>query len=151
MTKSRFKKMPEDRFNRSAVLKRVVDGDTLDVEIDLGWSMTLKERVRLAGVDTPEINNKVEKEAGKWVKSEVAELFKEETPLIITSTAYDRTGNVRGKYGRTMAEVYRLNDGLCLNDYLIQKKWGWPTDDKGSIVGERSLALLKGLPKKLIS
>ena len=89
------------------MLKRVVDGDTLDVEIDLGWSLKLKERLRLEQVDTPEINKKAEKEAGKWVTERVIDLFPEDTELIITSMAYDRTGRVRGKYGRTMAVAFR--------------------------------------------
>ena len=55
-----FQEMPEDRFNRSAVLLRVVDGDTLDVEIDVGWSMKLKERIRLERVDTPELRKTAE-------------------------------------------------------------------------------------------
>ena len=142
-------KMPIDRFNRKATFVRVVDGDTIDVIVDLGWSMKFKERLRLSGIDTPEIYNTKENEAGKFVKGVVEKFFKDNEELMITSTAYDRTGKVRGKYGRTLAEVFRLRDGECLNNYLLNKKLGWPLNDKGELVGERSLALLSGLPGEL--
>jgi len=90
-----FKDMPEDRFSRSAILLQVIDGDTLDVEIDLGWSMRLRERVRLERVDTPEIKRKEERDAAIWVKEEVEKLLKPGAPMVITSMAYDRTGQVR--------------------------------------------------------
>jgi micrococcal nuclease len=126
----------------------VVDGDTLDVEIDLGWSMKLKERLRLEGLDTPEIKQQKEKEAGKWVKEEVEKRFKINVPLIITSMAYDRTGRVRGKYGRTSAVVYRAEDGFCLNEYLVKEKLAWLCDDNGSLLEERTLDSSTGIPKE---
>jgi micrococcal nuclease len=138
--------MPKERFYRNAILIRVVDGDTLDVEIDLGWSMKLKERLRLEGLDTPEIRSKAEKKAGNWVKQEVEKLLRQNTPLIIASMAYDRTGRVRGKYGRTMAVVYRAQDGFCLNKYLLKEKLAWRTNNNGSLLDERELSLLKGIP-----
>ena len=141
-----FPTIPEDRFHRQAVLLRVVDGDTIDVEIDLGWSMKLKERLRLERLDTPEINKKAEKEAGKWVKAKVEELLPEGTPLIITSMAYDRTGHIRGKYGRTLAVVYRAKDGFCINQHLIEEKLAWCVDDRGSSLEERTLSALTGIP-----
>jgi len=143
----RFPVMPKERFYRNAILIRVVDGDTLDVEIDLGWSMKLKERLRLEGLDTPEIRSQAENKAGNWVKQEVEKLFQENTPLIIASMAYDRTGRVRGKYGRTMALVYRAEDGFCLNKYLLKKKLAWCTNNNGSLLEERKLSALIGIPK----
>jgi len=142
-----FEAMPEDRFIRSAILLRVVDGDTLDVEIDLGWSMKLKERVRLEGLDTPEIRRKEEHKSGVWVKEEVEDLLLPAEALIITSMAYERTGQVRGKFGRTMAVVYRLRDKLCLNRYLLDKKIAWATDKNGKLLQERALSLLTGIPE----
>lgn len=141
--------MPDDRFHRNAILVRVVDGDTLDVEIDLGWSMKLKERLRLEGVNTPEVRGNAERDAGKWVKRKVEKILKKGTALIITSMAYDRTGNVRGKYGRTLAVVYNAKEGVCLNAYLLEKKLAWPTNERGSLVAKRELASLTGLPLKL--
>ena len=142
-----FKEMPEDRFSRSAILLQVIDGDTLDVEIDLGWSMRLKERVRLEGVDTPEIKRKEEHDAAIWVKEEVEKLLKPGAPLVTTSMAYDRTGQVRGKFGRTMAVVYRAEDGLCINRYLIEQKIAWITNERGKLLQDRDLSLLLGIPR----
>lgn len=148
MSDEKKNSMPEDRFNRKATFIRVVDGDTIDVEIDLGWSMKLKERLRLSDVDTPEMNKTEESSAGKFVRDVVTEFFQEKEELIITSEAYDRTGKVRGKFGRTIAEVYRVRDGASLNQYLLAEKLGWPTDKTGKIAGKRSLAKLTGIPKK---
>lgn len=64
--------MPEDRFIRRGVIVRVVDGDTLDVEIDLGWSMKLRERLRLELVDTPEMKRAAESNAASGYPSRFA-------------------------------------------------------------------------------
>jgi len=143
-----FQDMPEDRFSRSAILLKVIDGDTLDVEIDLGWSMKLKERIRLERLDTPELRKPHEATAGAWVKERVDEFFRPFEKLIITSMVYDRTGRVRGKYGRTMAVVYRAEDKQCLNAYLLSNRFAWRTDDKGTLLEPRDLALLTGIPEE---
>jgi micrococcal nuclease len=148
MSEQSFQKMPDDRFHRRAIMLKVVDGDTIDVEIDLGWSMKLKERLRLEGLDTPEIRHQKEKEAGIWVKQKVEKLLRENTSLIVTSMAYDRKGQVRGKYGRTMAVIYRAEDGFCLNEYLIKEKLAWRTNDNGSLLEERNLSSLTGIPEE---
>ncbi len=91
-----------------AKVKRVVDGDTLDVEIDLGFHLTLSERIRLIGVDTPETrtSDPVEKANGLKSKEFV--------------TGFCRDGNVVlqvhgfGKFGRPLADLYV--DGVCLNE-----------------------------------
>ena len=140
-----FDSIPEVKFHRKATLIRVVDGDTLDVEIDLGWSLKIKERLRLELVDTPEIKSKTENQAGKLVKSIVQKWLGENPPLIITSVAYDRTGKVRGKYGRTLAHVFHAEEKWSLNRRLLQEKLAWATNEKGDIIGERDLSLLTGL------
>ena len=139
--------MPEDRFIRRVVIVRVVDGDTLDVEIDLGWSMKLRERLRLELVDTPEMKRAAESNAAKWVSEQVRKHFYENTPIIIASMAFDRTGQVRRKFGRTMAVVYRARDPLCLNELLLREKWAWPTDNKRKLLSARLLDLLTGIPE----
>lgn len=146
---------PADRFIRQAMLVRIIDGDTIDIEIDLGWSMKMKEQIRLSGVDTPEVKGK-EHDAGAFVKKKVEEFFGVEdgqvlkdTRLILTSVKYDRTGNLRDSFCRTIAEVYRAEDSESLNRYLIENELGWPTDLKGKPLVERSLSLLTGLPMEL--
>ena len=111
-----------------------------------GWSIKIKERVRLEGVDTPEINKKAEKKAGKWVKERVEKIIGENTAITITSLAYDRSGQVRGKYGRTSAVVYLTAKNLCLNEYLLKEKLAWATNEEGSLLGERALPKLTGIP-----
>lgn len=143
-----FQDMPADRFFRSAVMVGVVDGDTIDVDIDLGWSMTFRERLRLEAVNTPEKRG-AERDAGEWLSELVARELPVGEALMIASTVYDRTGRVRGRYGRTIAAVYRVRDGWCLNRDLLERKLAWPTDDRGSIIGERSLSALTGLPAHL--
>lgn len=143
-----FPPAPVDRFCRRATMAGIVDGDTIYIVIDLGWSMTYKERARLEGVNTPEKRGD-EREAGLWVADWVKERFPVDTDLFIASTVYDRTGRARGRYGRTIAIVYRASDGLCLNEQLITQKLAWCTDDHGSLLDERSLVNLTGLPEHL--
>lgn len=143
-----FPPMPEDRFFRAGFMSGVVDGDTLDVRIDVGWSLWLHERLRLESVNTPETKG-AEKEAGRFVTDLVASWLPEGTAVRLASTVFDRTGRARGKYGRTVALVYHAAEGWCLNQRLLEQKLAWRTDDDGSLVGARSLALLTGLPAAL--
>jgi micrococcal nuclease len=143
-----FPPMPEDRFYRAGFISGVVDGDTIDARIDAGWSLWLHERLRLESVNTPETKG-AEKLAGRFVKDLVASWLPEGTAVRLASTVFDRTGRARGKYGRTVALVYHAEEGWCLNQRLLQQKLAWLTDDDGSLVGERSLAALTGLPADL--
>lgn len=137
--------MPTERFFRHATMLSVVDGDTLDVKIDLGWSLWAVERLRLEYVNTPESRG-VERESGRWVTEWVRGELPAATPLVICSVAYDREGRVRGKYGRTIAHVYRAVDGWCLNQQLLDLGLAWETDDHGSLTTPRDLDLLIGVP-----
>ncbi len=148
MSSPTFPAMPAERFFRNATMEHVVDGDTIDVRIDMGWSLSMSERLRLEFVNTPETRGS-ERDAGRWVTDRVKEWLPEGTPVVIASTAYDRTGRIRGKFGRTVAHVYHATEGWCLNQRLIEDKLAWTTDEDGSLVGERDLALLTGLPPEL--
>ena len=92
---------------RCLKINRVVDGDTIDVTIDLGFDLQKKERVRVAGVDTPEkrTRNKEEKvlgiDATNWIKAELEAAIKGEDDLIIRT---ELKGGV-GKYGRLLGLV----------------------------------------------
>lgn len=143
-----FPPFPALDFAREARLLKVVDGDTLDVEIDLGWSTKLKERVRLEFVETPEMKLE-ELEAGKWVKAKVEEYLPEGTLLRVISVAYQRTGKIRGKFGRTLAHIYHAEEKWCLNRRLLEECLAWRTDEHGKILGRRELFLLTGLPKQI--
>lgn len=101
-----------------AELDRAVDGDTLDLKVDLGFSIHNHIRVRLADVDTAEIYG-VKKDSDEYQrgiehKNFVEEWFEDKDQLTVR-TEKDRTG----KYGRYIARVYA--DAECLNDRLIEE------------------------------
>lgn len=92
---------------------RVVDGDTVDVDIDLGFGMWMhKERVRMMGIDTPEsrTSDKVEKQFGLASKNRLKELLPIGS-LQILKTEIDKSGeDAKGKFGR------------ILGDFLVEEK-----------------------------
>lgn len=105
---------------------KVVDGDTVDVLIDLGFSIYHKERVRLSGIDTPEMNSKnlTEKEIAKKAKSFLTVWLKDQKNLTIKTYKDD-------KYGRLLGEIFG-NGGVCINNLLMEKglAWDYLTDIK---------------------
>lgn len=111
-------------YEYRARLIKVVDGDTVDVDIDLGFGIWMKdERVRIMGIDTPEsrTRDKVEKLFGKAASARVKELLEED---IILKTQIARNGeDMKGKYGRILGDfiVERYEDGKqeMLTDILV--------------------------------
>ena len=104
-------------YEYNAELDRVVDGDTVDVNIDLGFGIWLrKERVRVAGIDTPEkrTRDKVEKIFGLAATAKAHTLIPEGSNCIIR-TRRDKAG----KYGRTMGD-FVLEDGTLYTDVMIE-------------------------------
>jgi micrococcal nuclease len=93
-------------YEYKALLKRVVDGDTIDVYIDLGFSVTIERRLRLADVDTPELRAKdeAERERAQDAKKFVEE-FIGNCPLLVV-TQKTKAGKERTTFGRYVAEVY---------------------------------------------
>lgn len=108
--------MDKNLYWYKALCKSVIDGDTLDLEIDLGMNIFIRERVRLAEINTSEIFGvKVgsdEYNAGLKSKARVEELALSKTVFILTIK------DKKEKYGRYLAKVY-LEDGTCLNDLLL--------------------------------
>ena len=100
----------QDPFWYNCIIQRIVDGDTVDVDIDLGFGIWLrKERVRIAGIDTPEkrTRDKVEKIFGLAATAKAHELIPEGSQCIVR-TRRDRAG----KYGRTMGDFVLENNRL---------------------------------------
>ena len=96
---------------------RVVDGDTVDVDIDLGFDVWLKkQRIRLYGVDTPESRTRdlEEKKYGLAAKHFVESYL----PLGSSQTLRTRKDDSRGKFGRILGE-FELKDDLTINQLLI--------------------------------
>ena len=95
-----------------ATLERVVDGDTVDIVIDLGFSTFRKERIRLYGIDAPEINT----EAGKLAKGFVEEWFWDNPKFLVeTIVAEGKNVSKRDKYGRYL--------GTIASTYIALSEW----------------------------
>ena len=111
-------------------INRVVDGDTIDVTIDLGFDLYKKERVRVAGVDTPEkrTRNLEEKELGidatYWLQEKLEGAVAGDDDLIIRT---ELDGGV-GKYGRLLGWLYIGDSELSLNEQMITEGYAHPYD-----------------------
>ncbi len=102
-------------YKYKARLLRVVDGDTIDCILDLGFDVSIKERVRLKGINTPEVRTKDlnEKRLGLEAKKFVEDMFQDKGNDVIIETEYRR-----GKYGRTIGTI-TFQDDTVLNEMLI--------------------------------
>jgi len=98
---------------------KVVDGDTLDVIIDVGFDMMRKERIRINRVDTPEskTRNELEKKLGLEAKEYVEYWISNQKQIKIKTFKDD-------KYGRILGEFFG-DSGECLNDLLIENGYAW--------------------------
>jgi micrococcal nuclease len=102
---------------------KVVDGDTIDVVIDLGFSIMFASRVRLAGIDTPEsrTKDKKEKELGLESKKYLADRLKDAKRIVIKTEKLDSSE----KYGRILGWLYLDGDSTSVNNQMIQKGYAW--------------------------
>ena len=99
---------------------KVVDGDTVDVDIDLGFGIVLTdERVRIMGIDTPEsrTSDKIEKVFGLAAKARLKELLDEEAILITTEDKHGE--DMKGKFGRVLGD-FRVG-GKTVTEILIEE------------------------------
>jgi micrococcal nuclease len=101
----------------------VVDGDTIDVVIDLGFDIMFASRVRLAGIDTPEsrTKDKAEKVLGLESKEYLKKHLKDAKSVIIKTEKMDSSE----KYGRILGWVYVNGDTESLNDKMINDGYAW--------------------------
>ena len=115
---------------RVVEINRVVDGDTIDVTIDLGFDLYKKERVRVAGVDTPEkrTRNLEEKALGidatNWLKEKLEGAVAGDDDLVIRT---ELVGGV-GKYGRLLGWLYVGDGDMSLNEQMIAEGYAWSYD-----------------------
>ena len=118
---------------------KIIDGDTVDVDLDLGFSVILKkQRIRLLGINTPESRTRdlVEKKYGLAAKARLRELLTDSDKLTL-KTAIDK--KARGKYGRILGTLYAddtninetlVSEGLAIEYFGGKKqktKWWLPT------------------------
>jgi len=97
-------------------INRVIDGDTVDLDIDLGFGITIKQRVRLKGINAAETRtlNSEEKDKGlvakEWLKKELSR----EGEWIIETTKED-------KYGRILGTLYFVGDPVTVNERMLNE------------------------------
>ena len=115
---------------RVTEINKVVDGDTIDVTIDLGFDLYKKERVRIAGVDTPEKRTRDLEEkalgldATEWMKKNLEGAIDGDDELTIRT---ELKGGV-GKYGRLLGWLYVGDEEISLNELMIQEGYAWAYD-----------------------
>ena len=105
---------------------RVVDGDTIDTSIDLGFDISLTKRIRLAGVDTPESRTKdlKEKELGIDAKNWLKHRLEDAEDIIIRTELPDSTE----KYGRIIGNLYINGEEVSLNNQMITEGYALAYD-----------------------
>ena len=115
---------------RVVEINRVLDGDTIDVTIDLGFDLFKKERVRVAGVDTPEKRTRDLEEkalgydATNWLKEKLEGAIAGDDDLVIRT---ELVGGV-GKYGRLLGWLYIGDGAVSLNEQMITEGYAWAYD-----------------------
>jgi len=115
---------------RVTEIVKVLDGDTIDVIIDLGFDLYKKERVRVAGVDTPEKRTRDLEEkalgldATRWLKEKLEGAISGDDDLVIRT---ELVGGV-GKYGRLLGWLYIGDAELSLNEAMITEGYAWAYD-----------------------
>ncbi len=115
---------------RVTEINKVLDGDTIDVTIDLGFDLYKKERVRVAGVDTPEKRTRDLEEkalgidATNWLKEKLEDTINGDGELSVRT---ELVGGV-GKYGRLLGWLYIDDSEISLNELMITEGYAWPYD-----------------------
>jgi len=102
-------------------IKRVVDGDTVDVDIDLGFGIWMRnERIRLMGIDTPESRTRdlEEKKYGLAAKKFLQNMLDDEGGIRLKTDK-----DAEGKFGRILGTFYRTTNyaDQSINDYMVEK------------------------------
>jgi micrococcal nuclease len=116
---------------RVTKIDKVLDGDTIDVTIDLGFDLYKKERVRIAGVDTPEKRTRDLEEkalgidATNWLKKKLEDTIAGEGDELSIRT--ELVGGT-GKYGRLLGWLYINEDVISLNEQMITEGYAWAYD-----------------------
>ena len=122
---------------------KIVDGDTIDANIDLGFDISLTKRVRLNGIDTPEsrTTDLKEKTLGLEVKEWLKHKLEGAIDILIKTQLPDSTE----KYGRILGNLYINNESLSLNEQMINAGYAWSYKGDAKI---KDFALLEAKRKK---
>ena len=105
-------------YEYRATIRRVVDGDTVDVTLDLGFNILYNSRIRLLGIDTPESRTRdlEEKARGLAAKDRVKELCPVGSSVILKTTK-----DGRGKFGRILGEIFVSGVVQSINQLLVEE------------------------------
>jgi micrococcal nuclease len=122
---------------------KVVDGDTIDADVDLGFDISLTKRVRLAGIDTPEsrTTDLKEKALGLEVKEWLKKRLEGAKDILIKTQLPDSTE----KYGRILGKLYINNEETSLNEQMIDEGYAWEYQGNTKV---KDFALLESKRKK---
>ncbi len=111
-------------------VSKVVDGDTIDVDIDLGFDISFSSRVRLAGIDTPESRtaDKIEKALGLEAKAYLKSQIDSAKTIVIKTEKM----NSSEKYGRILGWLFLDGSNISMNEKMIEDghAWGYLGDTK---------------------
>ncbi len=107
-------------YKYKAKVERVIDGDTLEVTIDLGFKITTVQKLRLAGINTPETYN-VKKDSEEYQKGMFAKNYVEKRIAENNNLILIETEKVPEKYGRYVTKVWLEDVEKTLNDELVEK------------------------------
>jgi micrococcal nuclease len=111
---------------RIRLIHKVVDGDTIDADIDLGFDISLTKRIRLAGIDTPEsrTSDANEKKYGLESKDWLKKRCENAKDILIKTELPDSTE----KYGRIIGYLFINGEETSLNNQMIAEGYAWNYD-----------------------
>jgi len=126
-------------------LINVIDGDTIDVDIDLGFDISLLRRVRMAGIDTPEsrTTDKAEKVLGLEAKEYLKKMMKDAKTIVIKTELPDSSE----KYGRILGWVYVDSATKSINEKMIEDGYAWKYMGETKIKDFEALAKIRANKK----
>ena len=136
-------------------LKRVVDGDTVDVDIDLGFGIwQMNERVRITGIDTPEsrTRDKIEKKFGLAAKAKLKSLL---GPNPVLQTTISKKGeDMKGKFGRVLGDFLvdgkKVTEIMCKTGHAVPYFGGAKADTQKQHMRNRKRLVAEGVVKGAI-
>ncbi len=127
-------------------VNKIVDGDTIDVDIDLGFSISFSSRVRLAGIDTPEsrTKDKAEKSLGLESKAYLKNAIESAKTVVIKTEKMDSSE----KYGRILGWVFLDGSDVSINQRMIDDGYAWGYMGETKVKDFSALAKQRAKSKK---
>ncbi len=107
-------------YHYKAKVERIIDGDTIDVVIDLGFKITTYQRIRLANINTPETYI-VKKDSEEYKKGVISRLYVEQRIAANHNEIELQTEKITEKYGRYIGIIWLADSTTTLNDELVEK------------------------------